>query len=87
MFSGKSTIITGANKNLGKQTAIAFAKEGSDILLHYHSSSSAEETKELADQLINEYSVRAVTYQGDLSQEAATTKLFDLAIQSFGKVD
>lgn len=87
MFSGKSTIITGANKNLGKETAIAFAKEGSDILLHYHSSSSAEESKLLAESLIKDYGVKAITYQGDLSTESATAEMFDLAIKSFGKVD
>lgn len=87
MFSGKSTIITGANKNLGKQTAIAFAKEGSDLLLHYHSSSSAAATKELAEQLAKEYGVKTVTYQGDLSKEDAAVGLFDLGVESFGKVD
>ncbi|KAG0688413.1 hypothetical protein C6P40_001022 [Pichia californica] len=87
MFAGKSTIITGANKNLGKQTAIAFAKEGSDILLHYHSSSSADETSKLAKELISDYKVKTIVFQGDLSTEKATTDLFDLAIKSFGKVD
>lgn len=87
MFSGKATIITGANKNLGKQTAEAFAKEGSDLLLHYHSSSSAAETKKLADELAKEYGVKTATYQGDLSTEDATSGLFDLGIKSFGKVD
>jgi NAD(P)-dependent dehydrogenase (short-subunit alcohol dehydrogenase family) len=87
MFSGKATIITGANKNLGKQTAIAFAKEGSNILLHYHSSSSADETRELADCLIKNYDVNAIIFQGDLSTEKATTELFDTAISAFGKID
>lgn len=87
MFAGKSTIITGANKNLGKQTAIAFAAEGSNILLHYHSSSSADETTALATKLIKDYNIKAVTFQGDLSTEDATKKLFQTAIDSFGSVD
>lgn len=87
MFCGKSTIITGANKNLGKQTAIAFAKEGSNVLLHYHSTSSAAEAKELAEQLTKKYGVKTVTYQGDLSKEDATIGLFNLGVKSFGKVD
>lgn len=87
MFTGKSTIITGANKNLGMQTAIAFAAEGSSILLHYHSVSSADDTKALADQLIRDHGVRVVTFQGDLSTEDATKQLFQTAIDAFGTVD
>lgn len=87
MFSGKSTIITGANKNLGKETAIAFAKEGSDILLHYHSSSSADDTKKLANYLIENFKIKAIVFQGDLSVENSTIELFDVAIKSFGKID
>lgn len=87
MFAGKSTIITGANKNLGKETAKEFAKEGSNILLHYHSSSAAESTEQFAAELSKEYNIKAVAFQGDLSTEEANIKLFDTAISSFGKVD
>lgn len=87
MFSGKSTIITGANKNLGKQTAEAFAKEGSNILLHYHSASSAAQTEALAHRLAKDYGVKTAAYQGDLSQEKAAAELFDTAIAAFGQVD
>lgn len=87
MFAGKATIITGANKNLGEHTAIAFAKEGSDILLHYHSESSKAKTEEIAQSLISQYKVKAVTFQGDLSTEDANIKLFEAATKAFGKVD
>ena len=87
MFSGKATIITGANKNLGEQTATAFAKEGSDVLLHYHSESSAAATEELAKKLSSQYGIQAITFQGDLSKENATISLYDTAIDKFGKVD
>ncbi|GMM29631.1 hypothetical protein DAMA08_023760 [Martiniozyma asiatica (nom. inval.)] len=41
-LQGLSAIITGANKHLGRETAIAFAKNGCDLILHYHSQSSKE---------------------------------------------
>lgn len=87
MFANKSTIITGANKNLGKETAIAFAKEGSNVLLHYHSDSSAKETQELAHTISSEYGVKTALYQGDLSNEEVTIALFEKGIEAFGKVD
>lgn len=86
-FKGKTTIITGANKNLGKETAIEFAKEGSDLTLHYHSASSKDETEKLAQQLMTDYKVEAITFQGDLSDEQSTIDLFDVTISKFGKVD
>lgn len=87
MFKGQSTIITGANKNLGKETATAFAKEGSNVLLHYHSSSSENDTRALAETLIKDYGIKAITFQGDLSVEKNTIDLFDTAIKAFGSVD
>lgn len=86
-LSGKVTIISGANKNLGKETAIAFAKEGSDITLHYHSPSSKEETDKLSEELQKDYGIKTLVVQGDLSTEAANVKLFDQTIEAFGKVD
>lgn len=86
-FEGKATIITGANKNLGKKTAIAFAEEGSDLLLHYHSAKSKSECEELADQLTKKYGIKTATYQGDLTEEKANKELFARAIEKFGKVD
>lgn len=86
-FKGKATIITGANKNLGKKTAIAFAEEGSDLLLHCHSAKSKTECEQLADELTKRYGIRTTVYQGDLTEEKANKELFAQAIQKFGKVD
>ncbi|TID30740.1 hypothetical protein CANINC_000656 [Pichia inconspicua] len=85
MFAGKSTIITGANKNLGKETAREFAKEGSNVLLHYHSSPDGVE--DFANELSDKYGVKTVVFQGDLSDEETTIELFDTAITQFGSVD
>lgn len=86
-FKGKATIITGANKNLGRKTAIAFAGEGSDLLLHCHSAKSKAECEQLADKLTKRYGIRTTVYQGDLTEEKANKELFAQAIQKFGKVD
>lgn len=86
-LQGKVTIITGANKNLGLQTAIAFAKQGSNLALHYHSNSSKADAEKLAADLKSEYGVDTITFQGDLSTEKATTGLFEATISHFGHVD
>ncbi|GMM29331.1 hypothetical protein DAMA08_020470 [Martiniozyma asiatica (nom. inval.)] len=86
-LQGSSAVITGANKNLGRETAITFAKDGCDLILHYHSQSSKEASDDLAKELIDSYKIKAFTYQGDLSVESASIKLFDFAIEKLGKVD
>ena len=40
MLKGKTAVVTGAAKGIGKAVAIAFAKEGCNIVLNYHSSVS-----------------------------------------------
>ncbi|VEU23782.1 DEKNAAC104794 [Brettanomyces naardenensis] len=86
-FKGKTTIITGANKNLGHDTAIAFAKQGSDLLLHCHGSKGRDELKELCGQLEREHGIKTSIFQGDLTQEQEVIELFKAAEKIFGKVD
>ena len=49
MLQGKTAVVTGAAKGIGKAIALAFAKEGCNIVLNYHSSVSDETIKEIED--------------------------------------
>jgi NAD(P)-dependent dehydrogenase (short-subunit alcohol dehydrogenase family) len=40
-LSGKKAIVTGANKSIGKALAIAFAEEGTDVVISYRSDKEA----------------------------------------------
>ena len=62
MLEGKTVIVTGAAKGIGKAIAIAFAKEGCNIVLNYHSSVSDETVKEIEEQ-----GVKCMPVQGDVS--------------------
>lgn len=86
MFNSKSTIIAGTNRNLGKQTAVGFAKEGADILLHDHPSTSAANIRKLAEQLTKKYGIKTVTDQSTCLR-MVHPRLAWSSCQSFGKVD
>ncbi|KAG7810772.1 hypothetical protein KL921_002400 [Ogataea angusta] len=86
-FEGKSTLITGANKNLGKETALAFAKGGSNLALHYHSAKEKDALTKFASDLESKYKVKTVVISGDLTKEKDTKILFDTAISALGKID
>lgn len=69
-------LVTGAAGRMGKVVALALAKAGYDILLHYHSSAvAARETASLIEQLGR----RALLLRADLSRPARIAAMFDKA--------
>jgi len=62
-FKGKKAFITGSSRGLGRETALALAKQGCDLLLHYRKDQeAAQKTLEEVKQL----GVQGWLYQGDL---------------------
>ncbi|QPG72941.1 hypothetical protein FOA43_000245 [Brettanomyces nanus] len=86
-LKGKSAIITGANKNLGQKTALAFAEEGCDLLVHCHNPKFKKDLDSFAEELKKDYGIKAVSFQGDLTQEAPNKEMFELASSKLGKID
>ncbi|KAL3432435.1 hypothetical protein BDV09DRAFT_127856 [Aspergillus tetrazonus] len=84
-LDGKVALITGGVKNLGAQIARELAASGTNLALHYHSSSSQSDAAKVEAEL--QQSVKVVTYQGDLTSAAAVTKLFEDVKRDFGKID
>jgi NAD(P)-dependent dehydrogenase (short-subunit alcohol dehydrogenase family) len=85
-LKGKTAIVTGASKNLGAGSARELAAMGADVLVHYFSDKSKAEAEKTA-QVIMETGSKAVLFQADLRQVANILRLFETAIQHFGKVD
>lgn len=83
---GKTALITGGTKNLGRVTAIELAaKHKCNLFLHHNSSQGDEES--VAQELRDKYGVKVELYQSKLGNQASLTKLFDAAIEKFGKID
>src|SRR5262245_27801919 len=62
-LAGKKAIITGADSGIGRAVALAFAREGADILIAYLSETEdAEETR----RLVEEAGCKAVLVAGDI---------------------
>ena len=80
----KSVIITGASRGIGKATALAFAKNGYDILLCYQS--REEEAKATAEEA-KTFGARAVPFQMDVSSLADCRRTTAKALMEFGKID
>lgn len=82
MLEGKTVIVTGAAKGIGKAIAIVFAKEGCNIVLNYHSSVSDETVKEIEEQ-----GVKCMPVQGDVSDFDFAKNLIRDVKKEFGSID
>jgi len=80
----KIALITGSDSGIGHATAIEFAKEGADVVVHYlHDAAGAEKTR----RGVEAEGRRAIVVQADISDEQQVARLFDKAIKAFGRVD
>jgi NAD(P)-dependent dehydrogenase (short-subunit alcohol dehydrogenase family) len=83
-LAGKKTLITGADSGIGRAVALAFAREGADVLISYlNEHEDARET----EQLVKEAGRKAVLVPGDLADPAHCRALVDRAVQEFGRID
>ena len=82
MLEGKTVLVTGAAKGIGKAIALAFAKQGFNIVLNYRSNVSDDTIKE-----IEAYNVKCMPLQGDVSDFATAAEIVKKAKKEFGTVD
>ena len=82
MLRGKTAIVTGAARGIGKAIALKLAKEGANIVLNYRSTSPEDVIKE-----IESLGVKVLSIQGDVSLEEDANKLIEEAVKTFGSLD
>jgi NAD(P)-dependent dehydrogenase (short-subunit alcohol dehydrogenase family) len=80
----KRTVITGADSGIGRAVAIAFAREGADVLIPYLS--EHEDAKQTAA-LVEEAGRRAVLLAGDLSDPGHCRTVVETAVRELGGID
>ncbi|MGN6300752.1 MAG: SDR family oxidoreductase [Angustibacter sp.] len=83
-LEGRAAVITGADSGIGRAVAIAYAREGADVLISYLSED--EDARETA-RYVEEAGRKAVLVSGDVSQPEHCRKIIDEAVLAFGKVD
>jgi NAD(P)-dependent dehydrogenase (short-subunit alcohol dehydrogenase family) len=83
-LKGKTALVTGAAKRIGRSVALALAKEGADVAITYRSS-EAEAQATVAT--IREFGVRAMAVYCDLGDPACVRRAVDATIGKLGKID
>ena len=83
-LTGKVAVITGADSGIGRAVAIAYAREGADVLISYlNEDEDAQDTANYIEQAGRE----AVLVRGDLSQPQQCRDVVQKAVDEFGRID
>jgi len=83
-LAGRTALVTGAAKRLGRATALALAREGADVVVHYGRSGAEAEA---AAEEIRRLGRRAWTVRADLSDPAQAAGLVAGACEQAGPLD
>jgi NAD(P)-dependent dehydrogenase (short-subunit alcohol dehydrogenase family) len=81
---GRRAIITGGDSGIGKAVALAFAREGADVLISYLN--EHDDAREAA-RFVEEAGRKAVLVPGDISTEAHCKEIVARAVKEFGQID
>ena len=84
LLTGKTAIITGASRGIGRGIAQVFAQHGCDVAFTY--SSSSESANALAEEL-NALGVKAKAYQSNAASFEEAQKLIEDVLQDFDGID
>ena len=83
-IDGKTALITGSSKGIGRAAALALAAAGANVVVnHRDSKTEAEELR----RLIEEMGQRALVVQADAGIPSQVEAMFDAAIDQFGGID
>jgi NAD(P)-dependent dehydrogenase (short-subunit alcohol dehydrogenase family) len=83
-LTGRKAIITGGDSGIGRAVAIAFAREGADVLISYLN--EHDDAKETA-KYIQEAGKKAVLVPGDISNEEHCKQIINTAVTELGGLD
>lgn len=84
-LEGRKTVITGGDSGIGRAVALAFAREGADVLFT-HLEEEQDDARETC-RLVEDAGRKAVAVSCDIREEANCRDLVDRAVAEFGRID
>jgi hypothetical protein len=83
-LKGKAAVITGGDSGIGRAVAIAYAREGADVLISYlEEDDDAEDTA----RYVRAAGQQAVLVRGDISSPDHCRVVINQAVEAFGRID
>jgi NAD(P)-dependent dehydrogenase (short-subunit alcohol dehydrogenase family) len=84
-LKGRKALITGGDSGIGRAAAIAYAREGADVVINYYPNEEADAQEVIA--LIKAEGRKAIAIPGDLREETFCKRLVDEAVKALGGLD
>lgn len=84
-LEGRKAVVTGADSGIGRAVAIAYAREGADVVLSYLPSEESDAQEVV--KLVEEAGQKAVAVPGDLKDETYCQELVERAVKELGSID
>jgi len=83
-LKGKTALVTGSSKGLGRAIVLRLAAQGANVVVNYsRDENAANEVRAAAE----EHGVQAITVAADVSRVDGIEQLYDATIDAFGQVD
>ncbi|WP_405056568.1 SDR family oxidoreductase [Kribbella sp. NBC_01505] len=83
-LQGKTALVTGSSKGLGRAILLRLAGQGANVVVNYSRDESAAAEVQAAAEALG---VRAITVAADVSQVDGISRVFDAAVEAFGQID
>lgn len=84
-LAGKSAIVTGATRNMGRAASVMLGSHQANVVVHCHSNASQGEAEETA-RLVEEAGGKAAVYAGELTDQKSVEALFAFADKTYGSL-
>jgi NAD(P)-dependent dehydrogenase (short-subunit alcohol dehydrogenase family) len=84
-LEGRRALITGGDSGIGRAVAIAFAREGADVLINYLEAEEADAQETV--RLVEDAGRKCVAYPGDIRDEQTCGEIVDAAVAELGGLD
>ncbi|MDB5184998.1 MAG: Oxidoreductase [Candidatus Saccharibacteria bacterium] len=84
-LEGRKALVTGGDSGIGRATAIAYAREGADVVINYLPSEEADAQEVIA--LLKATGRKVVAVPGDISDEAFCKQLIETTVSELGGID
>ena len=85
-FNGKNVLITGAQRGIGKEIALGFARSGANVLVNYPFEAERSAAEDTVEQIQAE-GVSALMVQADVRSGEEVDQMVETMIKSWGSID